>query len=126
MFCNGIADYRRQDIEPAGWECVFPLMGSSSYALVKENISVGIKTKLITIDSSQCSAEYCGRWFDLSLLAALPKSVDPCGENGEFHTFVVDAPFFQRSLGITWKNIDITERFYYQRYQLANRTVCES
>ncbi len=124
IFCNGIADYRKQYIEPEGWQCIFPLMGDSSHKLAIEMITIGIKTKLVTVDTSQCEAQYCGKWFNKALLEELPTYIDPCGENGEFHTLVINAPYFHKPLKVEWQRIDKTERFYYQRYQLSDRTVC--
>jgi len=68
MFCNGIADYRRSYIEPAGWECVFPLLGESSKALAMEIIDRGIQTMLITTDGQVLSSDWCGRWYDKPLV----------------------------------------------------------
>ncbi|PSV13358.1 ATPase [Photobacterium kishitanii] len=119
LFCNGISDYRRQYIEPAGWECIFPLLGQPSAQLANEIIECGIKTKLITIDSTQLTIDFCGRWFNHQLLSELPTTVDLCGENGEFHTLVVDAPFYQQPLNLTWLTHEIESRFCYQRYTLV-------
>ncbi|SMY37983.1 ATP-binding region [Photobacterium andalusiense] len=118
LFDNGIADYRRQYIEPAGWQCIFPLLGQPSTQLANEIIESGIKTKLVTIDSTQLDSQFCGRWFNHQLLNELPKTIDPCGENGEFHSLVVDAPFYQQPLHIKWLVCEIEMRFYYQRYMV--------
>lgn len=100
MFHNGIADYRRSYIEPAGWQCVFPLLGDNPADLAREILQRGITTHLITVDTSQCDGRFCGRLFDAGLLAELPPDVDPCGENGEFHTLAFDGPMFLRPLAI--------------------------
>ncbi|PSW32879.1 ATPase [Photobacterium phosphoreum] len=119
LFCNGIADYRRQYIEPAGWECVFPLLGQSSLQLANEIIECGIQTKLVTVDSTQLDIKFCGRWLDHQLLSELPITIDPCGENGEFHSLVVDAPFYQQPLNLAWLDRETNPRFCYQRYILV-------
>lgn len=120
MFCNGIADYRRSYIEPVGWLCVFPLLGESSSKLAAEIVSRGIKTRLITVDTSQLDSQYCGQWYNDELVKSLPDSADPCGEDGEFHTLVVDAPCFVEPLQLHWLNIERQPRFHYLRYQLVN------
>ncbi|WP_454442794.1 Dph6-related ATP pyrophosphatase [Vibrio bathopelagicus] len=117
MFCNGIADYRRSYIEPAGWECVFPLMGESSQALASEIIDRGIETFLVTVDSDVLDMSYCGKKYTLELIGSLPSHVDPCGEDGEFHTLVTSAPCFKGKLKIDLENVEQGERFVHQRYQ---------
>lgn len=117
MFCNGIADYRRSYIEPAGWECTFPLMGESSYDLAKEIINRGIKTLVVTTDSHSLTSEYCGRWFDDEFLLSLPTEVDPCGEDGEFHTLVTQTSSFKGKLVLELIRVEIGERFSHQRYE---------
>ncbi|MDK9763051.1 adenine nucleotide alpha hydrolase [Vibrio sp. D420a] len=119
MFCNGIADYRRSYIEPAGWECVFPLLGEESSKLADEIIERGIETFLVTIDTDALSAEYCGQVYTKSLVENLPNGVDPCGEDGEFHTLVTKAPSFDGAIKVSLLEVDRGERFVHQRY-LAN------
>ena len=128
MFCNGIAEYRRSYIEPAGWQCVFPLMGESSKELAQEIIERGIKTILVTIDGDCIDREFCGRWYDAQLLSELTLDIDPCGENGEFHTLVTQTHSFSGSLELQLSHIDHGERFSHQRYHAkalrkANRRV---
>jgi len=118
MFCNGIADYRRSYIEPAGWQCVFPLLGRDSNELAQEIIECGIKTLVTTVDTSQLDGCYCGEWYTAEFIAGLPDGVDPCGEEGEFHTLVVKAPCFSGELAICKTECERQERFHYQRYQL--------
>ena len=128
MFCNGIAEYRCSYIEPAGWECVFPLMGESSEQLAQEIIKRDIKTMLVTADGDRIDRKLCGRWYDAQLLSELTVDIDPCGENGEFHTLVTQTRSFSGSLELQLSHIDHGERFSYQRYHAkalrkANRRV---
>lgn len=117
MFCNGIAEYRRSYIEPAGWQCVFPLMGQESAQLAQEIISRGIKTMLVTADGDRIERTYCGQWYDASLLARLPKEIDPCGEHGEFHTLVTQTHSFDGVLELELLHVEHGERFSHQRYR---------
>ncbi|MGR1190398.1 adenine nucleotide alpha hydrolase [Vibrio parahaemolyticus] len=117
MFCNGIADYRRSYIEPAGWECVFPLMGEESKALALEVVERGIQTMLITTDGDVLQPQWCGRWYDKALIESFPSHIDPCGENGEFHTLVTSTPSFQGHIELTKLEVEIGERFSHQRYR---------
>lgn len=118
MFHNGIADYRRSYIEPAGWTSVFPLLGISPWALAHEIILRGIQTRIATVDTSQLDGRFCGRFYSAELLTELPAHVDPCGENGEFHTLVTDMPGFSSPLNLRLADVDRTGRFHFQRYQL--------
>ncbi len=117
MFCNGIADYRRSYIEPAGWECVFPLLGEESRVLAFEIVDRGIQTMLVTTDGEVLQSEWCGRWYDKALIESFPGHIDPCGENGEFHTLVTSTPSFQGHIELTMLEVQIGERFSHQRYQ---------
>lgn len=116
MFCNGIAEYRRSYIEPAGWACVLPLLGESSHDLANEIIECGIQTLIVTTDGHQLAESWCGRWYDKALITALPFGVDPCGENGEFHTLVVKAPCFNGEISLELTATETDGRFTYQRY----------
>ncbi|MDO6762661.1 hypothetical protein [Agarivorans sp. 1_MG-2023] len=122
MFCNGIVDYRRSYIEPAGWECVFPLLGEASESLAADILSSGIKTFLITVDSERLPREYCGREYNEELLSELPPDIDPCGENGEFHTLVVQAPCFNGQINLELLHVEHLQRFSHQRYKATSVT----
>ncbi|PSW13134.1 ATPase [Photobacterium sanctipauli] len=119
MFCNGIAEYRRSYIEPAGWQCVFPLIGQASTLLAQEMLDIGIKTLVVTVDTEQLDGKFCGKWFSESFIRNLPDSVDPCGEDGEFHTLVVKAPCFDGELKIHCLDVERKGRFHHQRYELV-------
>ena len=119
MFCNGIVEYRKSYIEAAGWECVFPLVGQSSRELAEEIISCGIKTILVTTDGTQLNNQFCGQEYTMQLLSELPMQVDPCGEDGEFHTLVIEAPCFRGSITLSDIRVDEQERFTYLRYQAS-------
>ena len=118
MFCNGIEDYRRSYIEPAGLECVFPLLGEDSSALAEEIIERGIKTFISTVDTSQLNSKFLGEEYTKDLINSLPDNVDPCGEGGEFHTLVYDAPCFGNSLRINRNRFVKEDRFHFQQTSL--------
>ena len=121
MLCNGIADYRRSYIEPAGWHCVFPLLGEASNELASEILGRGIETLVTTVDTSQLDGRFCGQWYSQSMIDALPEGTDPCGEDGEFHTLVVQAPCFSGRLNLELTYIERQSRFHYQRYRLNDK-----
>lgn len=116
MFCNGIEAYRRSYIEPAGWECVFPLLGEESESLAQEILQRGIKTLVVTTDGTQISSDYCGQWYSQEFLDRLPEGVDPCGEDGEFHTLVTETRSYSGSIKLELTHIEYGERFSHQRY----------
>ncbi|MBF4334453.1 ATPase [Vibrio anguillarum] len=118
MFCNGIAQYRKSYIEPAGWECVLPLLGEDSSALAREIINRGIQTMVMTTDGHSLTPDYCGQPYGRAFIDSLPAKVDPCGENGEFHTLVTDAPcFLGGTLELELTHLQLGERFCHQRYR---------
>ena len=94
----------REWLEPAcarvGLQAVFPLWGMKRAAVAREILSRGIRARLVCVDTRWLAASFCGRDYDAALLADLPPGVCPCGEGGEFHTFVFDAPGFAQALPI--------------------------
>ncbi|MGH8250559.1 MAG: adenosine nucleotide hydrolase [Steroidobacteraceae bacterium] len=77
-----------------------PLWQRDTGELARESIALGFKAIVVCVDSRHLSDDFCGRPFDAAFLADLPSSVDPCGENGEFHTFVHDGPLFGCPVGV--------------------------
>ncbi|WP_407331911.1 ATPase [Enterovibrio sp. 27052020O] len=123
MFCNGIEQYRRSYIEPQGWECVFPLLGQSSERLAKEIIDLGIVTHISTIDTSQLDPVFLGRRYDHQLLEQLPDGCDPCGEDGEFHTLVTDAPCFSQAVPVELHTTINEGRFHHHIFRLSKQEI---
>ncbi|CCN50725.1 putative Adenine nucleotide alpha hydrolase [Vibrio nigripulchritudo MADA3029] len=125
MFCNGIIEYRKSYIEKAGWECVFPLMETPSIDLANEILARGIQTIAVTIDGHRLPKALCGKWYNTEFIDNLPEGIDPCGENGEFHTLVTSASCFKGSLSIKAEQIESGERFHHLRYKakIGERTL---
>lgn len=94
LFLADIRRYRETQLARAGMDAVFPLWLKPTLALAREFIASGFSAVLCCVDGEQLGAEFSGREYDASLLADLPPGVDPCGENGEFHTFVHRSPDF--------------------------------
>ncbi len=120
LYCNGIDTYRKNFIEPAGWECVFPLLGESPDSLATEIINRQIKAYVLTVDSRQLAPSYIGQEYSQAFIDSLPPTVDPCGENGEFHTLVIDTPAFNMPLEIQFGKVQNDGRFHHQEYQLLS------
>jgi uncharacterized protein (TIGR00290 family) len=101
LFLEDVRAYREQKLAGTGITPVFPLWGRPTLPLAREMIASGFEAYLATVDLKRLPAAFAGRKFDSQLLADLPGSVDPCGENGEFHTCVVAGPFFTQPLMVT-------------------------
>ena len=89
--------------EQAGLVALFPLWGEPRAALAQEIVRRGIRARLVCVDPLRLDAAFCGAEYDAALLARLPAGVCPCGEDGEFHTFVWDAPGFAAPL--RWRSL---------------------
>lgn len=100
LFLEDVRAYREKFVTPIGLEPLFPLWGSSTDALVREMIAGGLRAKISCVDPNRMPVAFAGRSFDEKLLTQLPEDVDPCGENGEFHTVVWDAPVFDVPLNV--------------------------
>jgi uncharacterized protein (TIGR00290 family) len=92
LFLEDIRAYRESRMEAAGLRTMFPLWQRDTSRLAREFIAAGFQAILVCIDPAQLDPSFAGRAFDADLLDDLPAGVDPCGENGEFHTFVHAGP----------------------------------
>ena len=98
LFLADVRDYRERLLAPLQLRGYYPLWGTDTAQLAYEFIDAGFRARVVCVDTTQLAAEFAGRAFDHALLADLPSSVDPCGEGGEFHTFVSDGPIFRTSI----------------------------
>ncbi|MFL6591380.1 MAG: ATP-binding protein [Luteimonas sp.] len=94
LFLADIRLYREALCARLGWTPLFPLFGSDTARLARDMLQGGLRADICCVDTQQLDAAFSGRTFDAGLLAALPPAVDPCGENGEFHTCVSAGPMF--------------------------------
>jgi uncharacterized protein (TIGR00290 family) len=95
IYLQDVRQYREGRIAALGFDGIFPLWGEPTDALAREVIECGIRARLVCVDTHALAAAFAGRAYDAALLADLPASIDPCGENGEFHTFVSAGPGFR-------------------------------
>lgn len=100
LFLADIRTYREARHEGTGIRALFPLWGEDTATLAREMVAAGLQARLVCVDAAHLDASFSGRAFDHSLLEELPAEVDPCGENGEFHTFVWDGPMFRQPVPI--------------------------
>lgn len=98
LFLGDVRAYRERLLEGTGLRALFPLWGKSTSDLAKRFVSCGFRAVVVCVDPRQIDVSHCGAEFDEALLGALPGSADPCGERGEFHTFVYDGPMFRQPI----------------------------
>lgn len=94
LFLEDIRRYREEKLQGTGIRPLFPVWGVETARLAREMITAGLEAVLTTVDPRKLPAQFAGRKFDRRLLEELPAGADPCGENGEFHTFVSAGPMF--------------------------------
>jgi uncharacterized protein (TIGR00290 family) len=100
LFLRDVREYRERRLAGCGLTPLFPLWGIPTAQLARQMIGAGLRAWVTCVDSRVLDGGFAGREFDHALLADLPESVDPCGENGEFHTFVCDGPMFRAPVGV--------------------------
>jgi uncharacterized protein (TIGR00290 family) len=123
VFLEDIRAYRERNLDRVGMKGIFPLWGSDSSELAQRFIGLGFKAVVTCVDSEALSGEYVGRDYDQQFLEELPEAVDPCGENGEFHTFVYDGPIFRERVDVARGEVVLREnRFYYCDLVAQERT----
>ena len=114
IFLEEIRKYREEQLGKLGLGCVFPIWGRDSLSLARTFIEAGFKAVVVCVDSTLLDGEFAGREFDRDFITGLPPEIDPCGENGEFHTFVYDGPIFRESVEFVKGEIVLRDgRFYY-------------
>ena len=101
LFLADIRAYRERQMAGSGLDLLFPLWESDTAALAREMVAAGLRAWVTSVDPRRLDASFCGREWDASFLDDLPAGVDPCGENGEFHTFVYAGPMLDRTLAVT-------------------------
>lgn len=114
LFLADIRAYREKQTARVGMKTTFPLWGEPTEQLIQQFIADGYKAITVCVDSQALPQQFVGRCLDGDFMRELPSAIDPCGENGEFHTFVYDGPVFQYPLPIKKGEIVLRdERFYY-------------
>jgi len=105
--------YRVKQMLGTGLEPIFPVWGLPTKALAREMIASGMRTKLTCVDTEKLDRSFVGRDFDEGLLADLPEEVDPCGERGEFHSFVYAGPMLDTELTVSVGEIVVRDQFVF-------------
>lgn len=100
IFLTDLRQYREEQLQKIGFQAVFPLWEMDTSQLVTAISQAGIRAMIVCVNEQCLGAEFLGREINEHLLTDLPEGIDPCGEKGEFHSFVFDAPFFSSPIGI--------------------------
>ena len=114
IFLDDVRKYREDQLSKIGMKGIFPIWKRDTHELAHTFLEAGFKAVITCVDSDVLDKKFVGRVFDEEFLSELPSSVDPCGENGEFHSFVYDGPIFPEKISYTMGEIVLREnRFYY-------------
>lgn len=114
IFLEDLRKYREENLSRIGMTGIFPLWKRNTKELAQEFIGQGFRAVITCVDSQALDKKFAGRQFDAQFLAELPASVDPCGENGEFHSFVYAGPLFKKEIPYVLGDTVVRDkRFYY-------------
>jgi uncharacterized protein (TIGR00290 family) len=113
LFLADVRAYREQLLAPTGLIPIFPLWGRDTRQLAAQMVAGGVRAHVVCLDPARLDASVAGRVIDAGFLAALPANVDPCGERGEFHTFVSDGPMFMHRVAVEPGIVTQREGFVY-------------
>ncbi len=114
IFLEDVRQYRENHLSKLGMHGIYPLWQKDSHALVNSFISLGFKSVITCVDTKVLDQRFAGRMIDETFLTELPDTVDPCGENGEFHSFAFDGPIFKEPVQFTFgERVLRDERFAY-------------
>ena len=123
IFLEDLRKYREDKLAIMGFKGVFPLWKEDTKALLEEFLSLGFKTIVVCVNEKYLDKSFVGRIIDATFISDLPKNVDVCGENGEFHTFTFDGPIFKNSIPF-----EIGEIVYrkYEQPKASSKTACDT
>lgn len=113
LFLEDVRAYREKQMKDSGLAPIFPVWGMPTRALAGEMIASGVRAKLTCVDTGKLDRGFAGREFDDALLSALPTGVDPCGERGEFHSFVYAGPMLKGVLPVSVGETVVRDQFVF-------------
>ncbi len=111
LFLKDIREYRERQLQGTGLQPIFPLWDCPTHSLAREMLEGGVRAKITCVDTRHLAPGFAGCEYDGEFLEDLPRSVDPCGENGEFHSFVYCGPMFSRPIGIETGDVMLRDGF---------------
>jgi len=114
IFLEDLRKYRENNLAQVGMKGIFPIWKRDTAELARTFIGLGFKAVITCVDSNSLDGKFAGRYFDNQFLSELPANVDPCGENGEFHSFVYDGPIFHERISFRRGKVVFRDnRFYF-------------
>ena len=123
LFLTDIRAYREKQLENSGLQPIFPVWGMPTRELARSMIKSGVRAKLTCVDTKLLAPEFVGREFDEQLLSEFQPDIDPCGENGEFHTFVYAGPMSHHDLSVEVGEIVSRDGFAFADLSLSQKRV---
>ena len=113
LFLEDVRRYREDRLRGTGLEPIFPIWGRNTRELISEMLDAGLRARIVCADPAKLTGDFVGHDLDCDLLTRLPTTVDPCGENGEFHTFAYAGPMFNHPIPIKDGEIVSRDGFLY-------------
>jgi uncharacterized protein (TIGR00290 family) len=113
LFLEEIRVYRERLLAAHAMRGIYPVWGRDTHKLIRDFIALGFKTAVVCVDPRKLDPSFAGRIIDEAFLADLPSGVDPCGENGEFHTFVFDGPIFSEPVRFSFGEVVCRDSFWF-------------
>jgi len=113
IFLEDVRKYREDNLAKIGMRAIFPLWKRDTKTLARSFVALGFEAIVTCIDSSILDKRFIGRTIDEGFLSELPTEVDPCGENGEFHSFVLDGPIFKERVACNRGEVVLRDSFYF-------------
>jgi uncharacterized protein (TIGR00290 family) len=121
IFLQDLREYRENNLAKVGMKAIFPIWHRDTTEIVRTFVEFGFKAYLTCVDGEKLGEEFAGRPIDADLIRDLPDGVDPCGENGEFHSYVYDGPIFQRPVDLNVGEIVLRDVRYFADLVPADR-----
>ena len=121
IFLQDLREYRERNLAKVGMKGIFPIWGRDTTEIIQTFIALGFKAYLTCVDSEKLGEQFAGRPIDADLIRDLPDGVDPCGENGEFHSYVYDGPIFQQPVEISAGEVVLRDVRYFADLIPADR-----
>ena len=120
LFLEDIRRYREEKLAPTGMTPLFPIWGKDTAELAAEMVRSGLRAVITCVDPKQLDPSFAGRFYDARFLRGLPSGVDPCGENGEFHTFTFQGPMFDAPIPVATGEVVERDGFVFADVTLAD------
>jgi diphthamide synthase (EF-2-diphthine--ammonia ligase) len=121
LFLEDVRKYREDRLKGTGLKPLFPVWGIDTKKLLEQMLDGGLKARIVCVDPSKLPARFAGQDLSRELMAELPPGTDPCGENGEFHTFVYGGPMFSHPIGIESGEVVTRDGFVYADVRPAKK-----